>query len=332
MKYQNKKGFVLLETLIVTIFTLIIFTVLYTSVVPLLGRYDSLSYYNDLDTTYDLYYLKKMLLADSNYESISNLDYKNITCGSLNDIETCQDYFKSLDINPTTGDEVIYLDLSKLNNYVNNLSDDVKDYVQYIDKKFKEDKPIKILILKRNSYLSYITWDKYVPLPPTITFSASGTPRSSGYEKGLVVTVTCKSDEGMKSLNTSGGSVASSITTSSDGYTQTRTVTFNDAGSNKNLTVNCTAINDMVATSSKTYSIYEYSRDSSCNCETYNCSCTCKYEVSSGICTGTSSKSTTGSSCSSACSTKCSNSLGSSYCGYKYSTGSCSQRKKCWHT
>ena len=50
MKYQNKKGFVLLETLIVTIFTLIIFTVLYTSVVPLLGRYDTLSYYNDLDT------------------------------------------------------------------------------------------------------------------------------------------------------------------------------------------------------------------------------------------------------------------------------------------
>ena len=99
MKYQNKKGFVLLETLIVTIFTLIIFTVLYTSVVPLLGRYDTLSYYNDLDITYDLYYLKKMLLADSNYESISNLDYQNITRGSLNDIETCQEYFQALNIN-----------------------------------------------------------------------------------------------------------------------------------------------------------------------------------------------------------------------------------------
>ena len=101
MKYQNKKGFVLLETLVVTIFTLIIFTLLYTSVVPLLGRYDTLSYYNDLDITYDLYYLKKMLLADSNYESISNLDYQNITCGSLNDIETCQEYFQALNINPS---------------------------------------------------------------------------------------------------------------------------------------------------------------------------------------------------------------------------------------
>ena len=151
MKYQNKKGFVLLETLVVTIFTLIIFTLLYTNVVPLLGRYDTLSYYNDLDTTYDLYYLKKMLLADSNYESISNLDYQNITCGSLNDIETCQEYFQALNINPPNGDELIYLDLS--NDDVKNnssLSDDVKDYLRYVDVKEK------ILLLKRDDYISYL--------------------------------------------------------------------------------------------------------------------------------------------------------------------------------
>ena len=151
MKYQNKKGFVLLETLVVTIFTLIIFTLLYTSVVPLLGRYDTLSYYNDLDITYDLYYLKKMLLADSNYESISNLDYQNITCGSLNDIETCQEYFQALNINPSNEDELIYLDLS--NDDVKNnssLSDDIKDYLKYIDVKKK------ILLLKRDDYISYL--------------------------------------------------------------------------------------------------------------------------------------------------------------------------------
>ena len=151
MKYQNKKGFVLLETLTVTIFTLIIFTILYTSVVPLLGRYDALSYYNDLDITYDLYYVKKMLLADSNYTSISNLEYKNITCGSLNDIKTCQDYFQALNINPSKGDELIYLDLS--NDDVKNnssLSDDIKDYLKYIDVKKK------ILLLKRDDYISYL--------------------------------------------------------------------------------------------------------------------------------------------------------------------------------
>ena len=151
MKYQNKKGFVLLETLIVTIFTLIIFTVLYTSVVPLLGRYDTLSYYNDLDTTYDLYYIRNMLFNDSNYESISNLEYKNITCASLNDIETCQEYFQALNINPSNEDELIYLDLS--NDDVKNnssLSDDIKDYLKYIDVKEK------ILLLKRDDYISYL--------------------------------------------------------------------------------------------------------------------------------------------------------------------------------
>ena len=76
MKYQNKKGFVLLETLIVTIFTLIIFTVLYTSVVPLLGRYDTLSYYNNIDITYDLYYIRNMVFTDSNYSVIKNYNYK----------------------------------------------------------------------------------------------------------------------------------------------------------------------------------------------------------------------------------------------------------------
>ena len=151
MKYQNKKGFVLLETLTVTIFTLIIFTILYTSVVPLLGRYDALSYYNDLDITYDLYYVKKMLLADSNYESISNLDYKNITCGSLNDIETCQEYFQALNINPNNGDKLVYLNLSN-DNVKNNssLDDDIKDYLKYINVKEK------ILLLKRDDYISYL--------------------------------------------------------------------------------------------------------------------------------------------------------------------------------
>ena len=52
---MNKRGFVLAETLVVTIFVLIIFTVLYNGAVPLLGKYQELSYYDDLDVTYDLY-------------------------------------------------------------------------------------------------------------------------------------------------------------------------------------------------------------------------------------------------------------------------------------
>ena len=58
---KNKKGFVLMETLVVTIFTLFIFTILYNNIVPLIGKYDELSYYNDIDTTYQLYHIKKLI-------------------------------------------------------------------------------------------------------------------------------------------------------------------------------------------------------------------------------------------------------------------------------
>ena len=58
---MNKKGFVLMETLVVTIFALFIFTILYNSAVPLLGKYDELSYYNDIDTTYELYHYNKII-------------------------------------------------------------------------------------------------------------------------------------------------------------------------------------------------------------------------------------------------------------------------------
>ena len=41
---MNKKGFVLTETLVVTIFVLLIFTILYNTAVPLLGRYEEIYY------------------------------------------------------------------------------------------------------------------------------------------------------------------------------------------------------------------------------------------------------------------------------------------------
>ena len=77
---MNKKGFVLMETLVVTVFTMFIFTILYNSVVPLLGRYTELSYYDDLDTTYDLYHLGKLLRYATNSEEIVNTHYKILKC------------------------------------------------------------------------------------------------------------------------------------------------------------------------------------------------------------------------------------------------------------
>ena len=169
------------------------------------------------------------------------------------------------------------------------------------------------------------------PEPPTVSISISGESYSSGYKSGAVATATCTSADGISSFDVTNNK-SKTFSTTGDSYTKTATATYDGSTSGWQITITCTGVNGESASTTATYKIYEYSRDSACSCETYNCSCTCKYEVGSGLCTGKSSKSTTGSSCSSACSTKCKNSLGSSYCGYKYSTGSCSQRKKCWHT
>ena len=70
---MNNKGFVLMETLVVTLFTLFTFSLLYNNAVPLLGKYQELEYFNDLDTTYDLYHIKKFIT------SFFQILYKNNT-------------------------------------------------------------------------------------------------------------------------------------------------------------------------------------------------------------------------------------------------------------
>ena len=162
---MNKKGFVLLETLIVTVFVLFIFTILYNSVVPLLGRYEELSYYDDIDTTYQLYHIKKLINSDSVKSAIvGTSDYTKIECSKEENSEhievfsnnqaVCYSLYKALDID-TSKDEVLFIN----KNYINTLKDDstnsfvsedTKDYLKYINP------TSNILVLQNDGYLSYV--------------------------------------------------------------------------------------------------------------------------------------------------------------------------------
>ena len=152
---MNKKGFVLVETLIVVIFVLLIFTILYNSAVPLLGKYMELSHYNDLDATYDLYYYKKLLVNDSNYLTITSNSYKLITCSDLNLANDCIYLKNATNIKGT--DSLVFINLQTLNrNTFNNdlnISNEIKDYLKHIDDNSK------ILLLEHDGYLSYIKLD-----------------------------------------------------------------------------------------------------------------------------------------------------------------------------
>lgn len=153
---MNKKGFVLVETLVVVIFVLLIFTILYNSAVPLLGRYKELSYYNDLDTTYDLYYLKKMVIGDDNYSTITNSTngYSVLRCtnGTIDNYTECNKLFTALDIN--TSDKLVFINLNNYNKNIfesdSEITYEIKDYLKFIDVNSK------ILILEHDGYISYI--------------------------------------------------------------------------------------------------------------------------------------------------------------------------------
>ena len=51
-KIVNQKGFLLVETLIVSVFIMGIFSLLFTNIVPLIGEYERYKNYNTVEATY----------------------------------------------------------------------------------------------------------------------------------------------------------------------------------------------------------------------------------------------------------------------------------------
>ena len=69
MKKYSKNGFVLAETLVVTVFLMIIFSMIYSSFYPLLGEYEKREAYDDIDSKYAVYWIKK-IIEDGSYKIV----------------------------------------------------------------------------------------------------------------------------------------------------------------------------------------------------------------------------------------------------------------------
>lgn len=69
----NKKGFALVETLIVSVIVMAIFSILYTNFFPMMGEYERREGYDDIDSIYKSY-LIKTFLETSEYNGV---DFKN---------------------------------------------------------------------------------------------------------------------------------------------------------------------------------------------------------------------------------------------------------------
>ena len=125
---KNKNGFVMTETLVVIVFLVSIFTFVYISIVPLLGRYEDLVYRkSDIDIVYKLYHVRKMLEVDPNRSMITSSGFNNITCDDFDDFNYCNKLMEYLGLNDYL---LVYTDniIDDLSNF-ENLNKDMYDYI-----------------------------------------------------------------------------------------------------------------------------------------------------------------------------------------------------------
>lgn len=81
-KIVNKKGFMLVETLIVSVFILGIFSLLYTNFIPLMGEYERLRNYDTVEATYIAYWGREIALKglpNSIYNEVATTGYKDVS-------------------------------------------------------------------------------------------------------------------------------------------------------------------------------------------------------------------------------------------------------------
>lgn len=63
---MNKKGFVLVETIVVSVFVLGLFTFIIANIIPLIGEYEKESNYDSVESIYSAHLIRKMILKSEN--------------------------------------------------------------------------------------------------------------------------------------------------------------------------------------------------------------------------------------------------------------------------
>jgi len=100
MKLLNKKGFILVETLVVALFVVTIFILVYQNLVPSIGEYEAMNNYDDVDSVYAGNLFKENLLLYGNMDYIdtylSSNTYLDITDCNNSNVYKSGEYCKKL--------------------------------------------------------------------------------------------------------------------------------------------------------------------------------------------------------------------------------------------
>lgn len=152
MKRINNRGAILLETLIVSVFIMTIFVLVYRNTVPLMGEYQKLENFDDVDSVYAANLIKNMvvtyvsserietLLGTNSYYDISNCDQVIEGISLYDDSNYCKTLKNNLHIED---DDIMYItryDETGLNNFKNTIKNNsyfnggsLGNFVNYLD-------------------------------------------------------------------------------------------------------------------------------------------------------------------------------------------------------
>jgi len=170
MKKLNNRGFLLVETVIVSVFVLTMFVLIYQNSIPMIEIYNQRIQYDDLNSVYVADLFRKFIVKDANYqgflEEVQSVGYKDVgNCSiySAGRQEVCVELKKALGI---LEDDEIYIsdwnitELDKLDT----LPRGYIEYIRYLKEQIQV-KPIEYrLILSRQIQYPVYHYDSEVTI------------------------------------------------------------------------------------------------------------------------------------------------------------------------
>lgn len=147
----NRKGFVLMETIIVMTVLSIALIFLYTTYVKVLGSASKVSYYDNVEDMYAAYYASKLYgkinsnEININSSVITNLDIVNIIYMSKEDVNNIYNYAAEKNILKYDGSTI---------NYINSIKNEV-------GKKECNEPCLTIVKIKRNNKFYFAKYENY---------------------------------------------------------------------------------------------------------------------------------------------------------------------------
>lgn len=188
-KKLNNRGFVLVETLIVSVFVASIFSILYNNFFPLIGEYEKREVYDEVDAKYATYWIKRLIqdpdvkftaadLAAIDASNTASNGYFKFNCDYLNvsptKKKTCERILSASQVMTDANGPHIYITTYNLKDFKekietlsNNFSGGMHKYVSYLPEYSYDsmnDAQYRVIVefhrtRDDNDYLAYATFE-----------------------------------------------------------------------------------------------------------------------------------------------------------------------------